>query len=45
MIKYKGIDTEGGQSGSGLWMKEDNDKYFIFGIHISGCEYFNRQYT
>lgn len=41
MIRYKDIDTEAGQTGSGLWFKEEYNKHFIFGIHVRGCNDYN----
>lgn len=38
LVRYNNINTKGGQSGSGIWFKEDgnnknDNKYFIFAIH------------
>jgi V8-like Glu-specific endopeptidase len=33
---YNAFDTEIGQSGSSIWLKESDGKCFIFGIHCSG---------
>ena len=38
--KYTAFDTSAGQSGSGLFIKENNGKSFIFGIHTTGHQFY-----
>ena len=40
-LEYNAFDTYGGQSGSGLWIKEKDGKAFVFGIHTCGNNKYN----
>ncbi len=35
---YYGIDTSGGQSGSGVWIREEDDTISCYGIHVTGSK-------
>ena len=40
-LSYNAFDTYGGQSGSSIWVQENDGKAFIFGIHTNGLPSIN----